>query len=367
MTERLPRTVKAVRWHGLEDMRLDSIAIPELKDDQVLVRNYITGICGTDRHTLHDGTFVDNSPRSINYPAILGHESSGEIIALGNNVTTDLVGQPIKAGDMTVFFEVLSCGSCHFCRQGNWNVCRRYMGAALKPGTLVEYYTYRSTQLIKAEGITHEQAALVEPSSCALHSTRLADPKIGDTVVIIGGGCIGLLRLQMVKKMGATKIMLVEAVEGKRKLALELGADIVLDPAVDDVVQIVASETLEGYGADVVFEDAGLPETQELAIRLARPHGTVMISGISPKPVTFNFFDQVQLRELRLLGSIGTGGLVDRRNDYLVVIDLIKKGQIKTAPIITSVFSLDDYKEAFAAADDSSRAIKVMIRTVPGA
>ena len=363
MRERLPKTVKAVRWHGLEDMRLDSIPIPELQDDQVLVKNHITGICGTDRHTLHDGTFVDNSPRSINYPAILGHESSGEIIALGKNVKTDLVGQPIKPGDMTVFFEVLSCGTCHFCQQGNWNVCRRYMGAALKPGTMVEYYTYRSTQLIKAEGITHEQAALVEPSSCALHSTRLADPKAGDTVVIIGGGCIGLLRLQIVEAMGATKIILVEAVEGKRKLARELGADIVLDPAVDDVEQVVASETLEGYGADLVFEDAGLSQTQELAIRLARPHGTVMISGISPKPVTFNFFDQVQLRELRLLGSIGTGGLPDRRNDYLVVMDLIKTGRLKTAPLITDIFDLDDYRKAFTAADNGARAIKVMIRT----
>ena len=181
------------------------------------------------------------------------------------------------------------------------------MGAALKPGTLVEYYTYRSTQLIKAEGITHEQAALVEPSSCALHSTRLADPRIGDTVVIIGGGCIGLLRLQMVKNMGATKIILVETVEGKRTLARELGADIVLDPTVDDVERIVADETLEGYGADVVFEDAGLPQTQELAVRLARPHGTVMLSGISPKPVMMSFFEHVQLRELKLLGSIGTG------------------------------------------------------------
>jgi 2-desacetyl-2-hydroxyethyl bacteriochlorophyllide A dehydrogenase len=363
MAEKLPATVRAVRWHGLEDMRLDSIGIPELKDDSVLVRNYVTGICGTDRHTLHDGTFVDGSTESINYPAILGHESSGRIVALGKDVTTDLVGQPIAPGDMTVFFEVFSCGSCHFCRQGNWNVCRHYMGAALKPGTLVEYYPYRSTQLIKAEGITHEQAALVEPSSCALHSTRLADPRIGDTVVIIGGGCIGLLRLQMVKNMGATRIILVETVEGKRTLARELGADIVLDPTVDDVERIVADETLDGYGADVVFEDAGLPQTQELAVRLARPHGTVMLSGISPKPVMMSFFEHVQLRELKLLGSIGTGGLPDRRNDYLVVIDLIRSGRLKTAPIITDVFSLDDYRKAFAAADDGSRAIKVMIRT----
>jgi 2-desacetyl-2-hydroxyethyl bacteriochlorophyllide A dehydrogenase len=363
MQVNVPKRVKAVRWHGLEDIRLDTIDIPELKDNFVLVKNFFTGICGTDRHTLHDGTFVDSSPKSINYPAILGHESAGEIIALGKSVKTDLVGQPIKPGDMVVFFEVFSCGSCHFCRQGNMNVCRNYMGAALKPGTLVEYYTYPSIQLIKAEGISHKEAALVEPSSCALHSTRLADPRIGDTVVIIGGGCIGLLRLQMVKNMGATKIILVEAIEGRRKLARELGADIVLNPA-EDVARVVANETFEGYGADVVFEDVGLPETQELAIRLARPHGVVMISGISAKPVTFNFFDDVQLRELRLLGSIGTGSLPDRRNDYLVVIDLIKTGQLKTAPIITHEFSLDDYKKAFTVSEDSSRSIKVMVKTL---
>jgi L-iditol 2-dehydrogenase len=359
---RVPNKVKAVRWHGLEDMRLDSIDVPALQDDFVLVRNFYTGICGTDRHTLHDGTFVDGSSKSRNYPAILGHESAGQVVALGKNVRTDLVGQPLAPGDLVIFHEVFSCGQCHFCRQGNMNVCRNYLGAALKPGTMVEYYTYPSIQMIKAQGISPRQGALVEPSSCALHSTRLADPKIGDTVVIIGAGCIGLLRLQFVKNMGATKIIVVETVERKRQLAKELGADIVLDPARDDIAKVVEAETLEGYGADVVFEDAGLPSTQELAITLARPHGTVMISGISPKPVSFNFFDHVQLRELRLLGSIGTAGAVDRRNDYLVVIDLIRSGQLKTEPIVTHEFALDDYRQAFEMADRGADSIKVLIK-----
>lgn len=362
MEAKVPQKVKAVRWHGLEDMRLDTIDLPALKDGYVLVKNFYTGICGTDRHTLHDGVFVDSSPRSLNYPAILGHESAGQVVALGRNVQTDMVGQPLQPGDMVIFFEVYSCGTCRFCRQGTMSVCRNYLGAALKPGTMVEYYPYPADKLIKAEGITPRQGALVEPSSCALHSTRLADPKVGDTVVILGAGCIGLLRLQIVKSMGATKIIVVEAVEAKRRIARELGADIVLDPARDDVARVVADKTFEGYGADVVFEDVGLPATQELAITLARPHGTVMISGISPKPVSFNFFDHVQLRELHLLGSIGTGGAVDRRNDYLVVIDLMRKGLLQTDPIVTHEFGLEEYRQAFETADRGSESIKVLIK-----
>lgn len=359
----VPRQVKAVRWHGLEDLRLDTIEVPPLNRDSVLVRNLYTGICGTDRHTLHDGTFVDSSAGSLNYPAILGHESSGEIVELGEDVRADLAGQPIKPGDMVIFHEVIGCGACRFCRQGSPSVCPNYLGAALKPGTLVEYYTYRDIQLIKADGISARQGATVEPCACAMHSTRLADPKVGDTVVIIGAGCIGLLRLQIVRNAGATRIIVVEPVEARRRLAADLGADLVLDPGSGDVAEVVAREMSGGYGADLVFEDAGSPQTQELAVRLARPHGTVMLSGISARPASLSFFDHVQLRELTLLGAIGTGGLVDRRNDYLVVIDLIRQGKLKTEPIITHEFCLEDYRKAFEVSEDSTQSIKVLVKT----
>jgi len=353
----------AVRWHGIDDIRLDTISIPELEEDMVLVRNVITGICGTDKHTLHDGTFVDDTEKSINYPAILGHEASGVIIDIGKNAKTDLVGQKIKSGDKVIFFELYSCGNCKYCRQEKWNVCRDYKGAALKPGTLVEYFTYKKNQLIKFEGLSFEEAAVVEPCSCALHSTRLADPKVGDTIVIIGAGCIGLLRLQIVKNLGAAKIIVIETNEKRIRLAKELGADIVVNPKSDNIENIIFNETYENYGADIVFEDAGLSETQELALKLARPHGVVMLSGISPKPAVVDVFKYIQLKELTILGAIGTGDLPDRRNDYQVSIDLIKSNKVKVKPIISDIYELKDYKNAFSAADDGLNTIKVMIKT----
>ena len=363
MIDKEKNNVLAVRWHGINDLRLDTIPIPKLDNDMVLVKNKITGICGTDKHTLHDGTFVDSSKNSINYPAILGHESSGEIIAVGKNVKTDLVGQNIKPGDSVIFFELLGCGECKYCRQEKWNVCRDYKGAALKPGTLVEYYTYRNTQLIKFEGLSYEEAAIVEPCSCALHSTRLADPKIRDTVVIIGAGCIGLLRLQIVKNSGVTKIIVIENNEKRMKLAKELGADIVINSNEKNIENTILEETYERYGADIVFEDAGLAVTQELALKLAKPHGIVMLSGISPKPASIDIFKYIQLKELTVLGAIGTGDLPDRRNDYQVSIDLIKNKKVNVKPIISNIFDIKEYKKAFSFADDGLNAIKVMIRT----
>lgn len=357
------KDVLAIRWHGIDDIRLDNIEVPPILDNMVLVKNVITGICGTDKNTVSDGVFVDSSENSKNYPAILGHESSGQIVALAENVKTDLVGQEIKVGDNVIFFELLSCGICKYCRQEKWNVCRDYKGAALKPGTLVEYYPYKNTQLIKYEGLSYEQAAMVEPCACALHSTRLADPKIGDTVVIIGAGCIGLLRLQIIKSMGATKIIVVEPNEKRMQLAKKMGADIVVNPKTEDVESIVMKESHENYGADVVFEDAGLVETQELSFKLAKPHGIVMLSGISPKPASVDIFKYLQLKELTVLGVIGTGDLPDRRNDYLVCIDLIKSGNVDVNSLITNVYEMQDYDKAFLEANDGHNSIKIMIKT----
>ena len=357
------RKTLAVRWHGINDLRLDEITVPPLTENMVLVKNVITGICGTDKHTVLDGVFVDDSKKSLNYPAILGHESAGKIMAIGENVKTDLVGQKIEVGDNVIFFELYSCGECKYCRQEKWNVCRDYKGAALKPGTMVGYYPYKNTQLIKYEGLSYEQAAMVEPCACALHSTRLADPKVGDTVVIIGTGCIGLLRLQIVKSLGVSKIIVVEPNIKRSQLAKEFGADIVINPTIDDVESIVIRESYENYGADVVFEDAGLTETQELALKLAKPHGVVMLSGISPEPAKIDVFKYLQLKELTVLGAIGTGDLPDRRNDYLVCIDLIKSGKVKVSPLITNVYEIQDYRNAFLEANDGQNVIKVMIKS----
>lgn len=359
MLSSYPKKAKAIRWHDLGDLRLDTIDVPKLKDGQVLVRNLYAGICGSDRHSWHFGTFMDKTS-SLNYPAILGHEGSGEIIAIGKNVECDAVGQPIKEGDMVAYHDVLGCGKCMFCRQGAGNVCKDVKVAGMKPGNFVEYYTYPVSQIIKVEGVNPRHAALIEPASVVVHGNRLVDKNIlGNTVLILGAGPIGLFRTQFVKNEGATNVIVTEVEEMKRKIAQELGADIVVDPRKENVVKLVEDVT-SGYGADVVFEDVGSPETQLLALDAVRPHGTVIMNGISTSPVTLNFLDKVQFREITIKGSLAVSRFWDRAHDYIIVASMIKAGKLQLDPLISHEFPLEKYEEAFKISDESSKSIKVL-------
>jgi 2-desacetyl-2-hydroxyethyl bacteriochlorophyllide A dehydrogenase len=271
------------------------------------------------------------------------------------------MGLPIKEGDMVAYSDMLGCGKCAFCRQGSANICKDVKMAGLKPGVFVEYYTYPMSQIIKMEGINSKHGALVEPVSTTLHANRRADVKIGDKVLVIGAGAIGLLRVQLLINQGAATIIVAEIQEMKRKIAQELGADIVVDPRKEDLIRIVEDVT-NGYGADVVFEDVGLPHLQLMALDAARPHGTVMMMGISQSPVSLNFLDKVQFKELTIKGTIGVARQWDRRHDYYIAADLIKTGKIQIDPMITHEFSIEKYDEAFRTSEDSSRAIKVLIK-----
>jgi 2-desacetyl-2-hydroxyethyl bacteriochlorophyllide A dehydrogenase len=360
MDTNYPGTAKAVRWHDILDVRLDTVAVPELGDTQVLVKWLYGGICGTDKSSRHRGLMVSKD-NAANYPAILGHEGSGVVAALGKGVRCDAIGQPLRVGDMVSYHDIKSCGECLFCRQGNGNVCKQYVPSAMKPGSFVEYYTYPVPQIIRIDGLPAREAAMTEPVATTLHANRKADVRIGDTVLVLGGGVIAQLRIQILRQQGAAKIIVAEVQEMKRNLAKKLGADIVLDPSRDNVEEAVAGAT-NGYGADVVFEDVGLPSLQLLALDAVRPHGTVMMMGISASPVTLNFVDRIQMKELTVKGTIAVAGEQDRRHDYSVAAELIRSKKVLVDPIITHEFAIDDYEKAFITADDAAQAIKVVFK-----
>ena len=357
-----PDKVKAVRCHEIDDLRIDTIGVPELKSDEILVKNMCGGICGTDRHAWHHGQFIDKD--GPNYPAILGHECSSKVIEIGKDVKSDAVGDPIEEGDMVIYQDILGCGKCVFCRAGNPNVCPNMLVAAQKPGVFVQYYTYPSRLFVKVENITPVQGAFVEPASVALHGIRRTGIDGGDTVLIIGAGPIGLFRVQHARNLGAEKVIVSEPEGFNRKLAKNLGADIVIDPIEENVVQRVKDET-DGYGADVVFEDVGTPELQLVAIDAVRPHGTVWITGISTTPVSINFTDKVMLYEVTIRGSNGYSTWHEKIHDNQVVANMMKTGRLKTEPLISGEYSIEEGLEAFEVSDDPKNNIKVILKLTP--
>ena len=271
------------------------------------------------------------------------------------------MGDPIEEGDMLIYQDVPGCGECPFCRAGNNNVCQNALISAQKPGVFVQYYPYPKRLFVKVEGLTPLQGVFVEPASVALHAVRRAGIGGGDTVLIIGAGPIGLFRVQAAKIHGAGKVIVSEPEGFKRKIAKDLGADIVVDPGEEDVAQRVRDET-DGYGADVVFEDVGLPELQLMAVDAVRPHGTVWITGITTTPVTINFTEKVLLKEVLLRGSVAYSSWHEKPHDHKVAANMIKTGKIKTTPLLSKEFTVDQALEAFEASDDRKSNIKVIIK-----
>jgi 2-desacetyl-2-hydroxyethyl bacteriochlorophyllide A dehydrogenase len=331
----------------------------------MLVRNLFSGICGTDRHVYHTGHWVSKEKDSLNYPAILGHEGSAEIVELGEGVHYDGAGQSIKVGDMVAYRDILECGTCRFCLQGLTNICSNMIPSALKPGTFSEYFTYPSRLFVRVDGITPLQGSLIEPGGVALHGSRRGEVKIGDTVLIIGAGPISLMRLQFVRYQGATQIIVSEPSEKRRALAKKLGADVVLNPLTDNVVEEVRSRT-STYGADVVFEDSGRPESVLLAVEAARPRANIVLTGIGNEPLTIDYVPRVMLLEMSLMGSCAYSMWPGRSHDYVVVADMIRSGQLQVDDILTKSFPLEDFQQAFDLADDPEAALKVTIDMTGG-
>lgn len=301
-----------------------------LGDNEVLVRVESCGICGTDLH------IVEGSSRS-SPPVVLGHEYAGIVEDPGSCFD-------IAPGTMVAIDPNISCGTCYYCRRGLTHLCvnLRALGVDIDGG-MAEFCIVPKGQLhALPPGMTADGGALIEPLSCAIHGLDRAQIRSGDSVVILGGGTVGLIMLQLVKNGGAATVILVEPLQHKRLLAGRLGADTVLDPAEDDIKGRVLQET--GEGADVVIECAGTAATMQLSLQLARRGGIVEFFGVCPIGVTIPVEPNlVYFKELTIVGSYVNPHTFTR------AAALLNSGIVKMEAPMIEHFSLDGVHDAFAA------------------
>lgn len=263
--------MKSAVFYGKHDLRIEQRTTPEPGSKEVLIQVKACGICGTDIH-IYEG---DKGAAEVNPPTILGHEFSGVIKETGSSVTK------FRAGDRVCIDPNCYCGACDFCRNGEVHFCEHMIGyGTTKNGGFAEYCVVNESQVyLLGDNTTYEQGAMAEPVACCLHGMDMCDIRPGYQVVVIGGGMIGMLMLQLAKLAGAAKVALLEPVEKKRDMGRQLGADICIDPLHEDV-----KARLEGAGMTwirTVIECAGLPSTMEQAIGLVGKKGTVMMFGLT--------------------------------------------------------------------------------------
>lgn len=319
--------MKALVLKDFLKLSYEEAPAPEPGAGEVLVAVKACGICGSDVHGM-DGSTGRRRP-----PIIMGHEAAGEIVEANGGLNG------WKPGDRVTFDSTIYCGACVFCRQGRINLCenRRVLGVSCedyrRQGAFAEYVAVPERVLYRLpEGLTFENAAMVEPVSIAFHAVRRAAPVLNDTAVVLGAGMIGLFVIQALRLAGCGKIIAVDVVPDKLKLARDLGASHIVNSGTEDVLARVQDLT-GGLGADLAVEAVGVAQTVEMAIRSVRKGGVVTLVGnVSPRvelPL------QVTVtRELTLYGSCASAG------EYPACLDMLVRGAVKTAPILSAVAPL---------------------------
>ena len=263
--------MKAAVFYGPKDLRIIDRPVPQPGTGEVLIRVRACGVCGTDMHIFDGGEGAAPTPVGT----ALGHEFAGEIAAVGDGVTD------VRPGDRVCVDPNKLCGVCDACRSGIGHFCDNMIGIGTTvDGGFAEYCVVPRSQVYTfGRELPFACAAMTEPVACCLHGIDLCDILPGDSVVVIGGGMIGLLMLQLAKRKGAAKVVLLEPLPQKRELARELGADLALDPLTQDVPAELSRAGITRVGT--VIECVGKPATMEQAIALAGKRSTVMLFGLS--------------------------------------------------------------------------------------
>lgn len=312
----------------------EDIALPKLKDTDVLIKVKAAGICGTDLSILK-GTY------QIPVPRVLGHEFSGVVFEVGKKVTE------FRVGDRVTSEINISCGSCYFCKTNQRTQCTAVRAIGIyEDGAFAKYVKVPQSNLHNILDIPFEEATFIEPLAAAIQTFEMAPLQESDiTVVIIGAGKLGLLLLQLVKNKGRKAIIV-----GRSHLAIakNLGADLTISIEKDPVKKVMDETKI---GADVVIEATGTPESLDLAMSLVRSRGTINLKsthGIR----SMTDLTQIVVRELKLQGS--------RCGPFPPAIQLLQEGKVQVKDLISATFPLTQIQEAIDAATTSEN-IKIII------
>ncbi len=335
--------MKSIVWHGPYEASFEDSPKPVPKEGEVLIRVAYAGICGSDI-TIYSGKHWRAKP-----PMIPGHEFSGEIVEVNAS------GTDFKAGDHVVVEPLLPCGKCYACESGAYHVCTslKLLGNDCDGG-FAEYVVAPAHRVYHLpDNLGLKEAALVEPSAVATHDVRRSRVKLGDHVVVLGGGPIGLLVAQVARVVSARPVEIVEVSDWRVDLARQMGFD-PINPKKVDMVQEVLRRT-GGRGADVLFDTAGAASVVAQFAALTRVHGQVVIVAMpkEPHPVDTAAF---ALKEIDLRGC-----RVYNADDYRAAINLIAEGKIDVKSMISHVIPLEQGVDGLKLAMKGDASMKVLL------
>ena len=343
---------KGAFMRGIDKMIIKEIPVPEIGKKEVLVSLEYVGICGSDVHYFHNGC-CGSYKVDLSEDYMLGHECAGTIVKVGEEV------ERLKVGDRVALEPGITCGECEQCKSGHYNLCPDVVFLATPPvqGCNEEYIAFPENMCFKLpDNVSTKEGALIEPLSVGFYASEQGGVKTGDTVVILGSGCIGLVTLLACKAHGAGKIIVADLVEARLQKAIELGAAEVINSGKEDALKKI-EELTNGRGADVVFETEGSPVTIAQTPFIVRRGGTITLVGISAKEeITYNFA-QIMDKEATIKS------VFRYRNIYPKAIAAVSSGAINVKGIVTHEFDLEHIQDAYdEAVNNKTDLVKAVIK-----
>jgi threonine 3-dehydrogenase len=329
----MPETMLAVvKPEAAPGADLRQMPVPQIGPDDVLVKVKVASVCGTDLHIYNWDQWAQNRIRP---PLIPGHEFCGNVVAIGKNVTA------VKEGDFVSAEMHVACGKCYQCRTGEAHICQHVKIIGVDAdGAFAEYVKIPESNIWKIDpAIPPEYASVLDPLGNAVH-TVLAGEIAAKTVAVIGCGPIGLFAIAVARACGASGVFALEVNDHRRKLAQQMKADYVLNPAQDNVYEQVLAAT-DGTGVDVILEMSGHPDAIRLGFKILRLGGRASLLGIPSRPMELNLADDIIFKGAKVEGI--NGRLMYKT--WYQMNALLKAGKLDLSPVITDRMAMSDFSK----------------------
>ena len=337
--------MKVAMYYNNNDVRIEEMPIPEINDDELLVKVISSGICGSD---------VMEWYRIKKAPLVLGHEMTGDIIKAGKNV------KKFKTGDRVFVTHHVPCNECKYCLNDQHTLCDMLHSTKFYPGGFAQYLRVpeinvgRGTFLLPKE-MSYDEGTFIEPLACVVRGFRTARFKPGRSVLVLGSGMAGLLNIKLAKVLGASKIFATDLDGYRLKLAKKMGADVTIN-AKENIQELIKKNNNEAL-VDFVILCAGVPSAVKQAIESVNPGGTILWFAMT-KPgveVPFPLFD-VWNKQIKMVSTYAGAG-----KDIVEAIELIKSKKLVVTDMITHKLPMKETPKGFKLVADAKKSMKVII------
>lgn len=346
----MKKMMKVAVMNGIGKMGYVEREVPQPADNEVLVKLEYVGICGSDMHYYETGRIGDYV---VKPPFVLGHEPGGVVVEVGKDV------KHLKIGDRVALEPGKTCGHCEYCKEGKYNLCPDVVFFATPPvdGVFQEYVAHEAALCFKLpDNVDTMEGALIEPLAVGFHAANQGGAHAGQTAVVFGAGCIGLVSMMALKTEGVSKVYVVDIMQKRLDKALELGATGVIN-SMDKNVQDEISRLTEGKGVDLVIETAGMEITTRQAIHIAKKGSTIVLVGYSKTG------EMTLPLSLALDKELTFKTVFRYRHIYPMAIEAVASGKVNLKGIVSNVFSFDDIQNAMdKSVSDKANIVKSVVK-----